>query len=182
MAKDELVPAGEIDLEMLHELHLKHPGATVDNEVVEPSTQQLYSYRGMYTRCWIKIHFPLTSVDLVSLVSRGPEGFVQYLSCSYDCTDISEAVGASLIFFKWSSFLMLLSPGIITVATAISCCLSTTMLHWLAAIIYYPGSLRPTWASFPTTYISFLQLPFHPWRRCSYTRHRSEHLFFWWSD
>ncbi|XP_029386463.1 histamine N-methyltransferase isoform X2 [Echeneis naucrates] len=37
--------AGEIDLEMLSELHLKHPGVTVDNEVVEPSSQQLHNYK-----------------------------------------------------------------------------------------------------------------------------------------
>ncbi|XP_070832025.1 histamine N-methyltransferase-like [Chaetodon trifascialis] len=37
--------AGEIDLEMLSELRLKHPGVTVDNEVVEPSGQQLHNYR-----------------------------------------------------------------------------------------------------------------------------------------
>lgn len=37
--------AGEIDLEMLSELHKKHPGVTVDNEVVEPSRQQLYNYK-----------------------------------------------------------------------------------------------------------------------------------------
>ncbi|XP_018537518.1 histamine N-methyltransferase-like isoform X1 [Lates calcarifer] len=38
--------AGEIDLEILSELHMKHPGVTVDNEVVEPSSQQLHNYRG----------------------------------------------------------------------------------------------------------------------------------------
>ncbi|XP_024141856.1 histamine N-methyltransferase isoform X2 [Oryzias melastigma] len=37
--------AGQIDLEMLSELHLKHPAATVDNEVVEPSAQQLHNYK-----------------------------------------------------------------------------------------------------------------------------------------
>ncbi|XP_049450578.1 histamine N-methyltransferase-like [Epinephelus fuscoguttatus] len=37
--------AGEIDLEMLSELRLKHPGVTVDNEVVEPSSTQLHKYR-----------------------------------------------------------------------------------------------------------------------------------------
>ncbi|KAM6978525.1 histamine N-methyltransferase-like [Tautogolabrus adspersus] len=37
--------AGEIDLEMLSKLHLRHPGATVDNEVVEPSSQQLHNYK-----------------------------------------------------------------------------------------------------------------------------------------
>ncbi|XP_028250272.1 histamine N-methyltransferase [Parambassis ranga] len=37
--------AGEIDLEMLSELRRKHPGVTVDNEVVEPSSQQLHNYR-----------------------------------------------------------------------------------------------------------------------------------------
>ncbi|XP_070771237.1 histamine N-methyltransferase-like [Enoplosus armatus] len=42
--------AGDIDLEMLSELHLKHPGVTVDNEVVEPSSQQLHNYRVMVSR------------------------------------------------------------------------------------------------------------------------------------
>lgn len=42
------VPVGEIDLEMLSELCLKHPGVTVDNEVVEPSAQQLHNYRGRH--------------------------------------------------------------------------------------------------------------------------------------
>ncbi|XP_008275407.1 histamine N-methyltransferase isoform X2 [Stegastes partitus] len=37
--------AGEIDLEMLSELRQKHPGVTVDNEVVEPSSQQLHVYK-----------------------------------------------------------------------------------------------------------------------------------------
>ncbi|XP_047455980.1 histamine N-methyltransferase-like [Mugil cephalus] len=37
--------AGEIDLEMLSELRQKHPGVTVDNEVVEPSNQQLHNYK-----------------------------------------------------------------------------------------------------------------------------------------
>ncbi|XP_072253393.1 histamine N-methyltransferase [Leuresthes tenuis] len=37
--------AGEIDLEMLSELRQKHPGVTVENEVVEPSSQQLHNYK-----------------------------------------------------------------------------------------------------------------------------------------
>ncbi|KAM7380751.1 hypothetical protein PAMP_004026 [Pampus punctatissimus] len=37
--------AGEMDLEMFSELRLKHPGVTVHNEVVEPSSQQLHNYR-----------------------------------------------------------------------------------------------------------------------------------------
>ncbi|XP_074550935.1 histamine N-methyltransferase-like [Halichoeres trimaculatus] len=37
--------AGEIDLEMLSKLHQKYPGVTVDNEVVEPSSQQLHNYK-----------------------------------------------------------------------------------------------------------------------------------------
>lgn len=41
-----LVFVGEIDLEMLSKLHQKHPGVTVDNEVVEPSGQQLHNYKG----------------------------------------------------------------------------------------------------------------------------------------
>lgn len=41
-----MLPVGEIDLEMLSELHMKHPGVTVDNEVVEPSGQQMHNYKG----------------------------------------------------------------------------------------------------------------------------------------
>lgn len=44
--KTVLVPVGGIDLEMLTKLHMKHPGVTVDNEVVEPSSQQLHNYKG----------------------------------------------------------------------------------------------------------------------------------------
>ena len=43
------LPTGGIDLEMLSSLRLKHPGVTVDNEVVEPSGQQLHNYRGAHT-------------------------------------------------------------------------------------------------------------------------------------
>uniref|UniRef100_A0A667Z2W4 Histamine N-methyltransferase n=1 Tax=Myripristis murdjan TaxID=586833 RepID=A0A667Z2W4_9TELE len=50
--------AGEIDLEILSQLRLKHPGVTVDNEVVEPSSQQIQSYRALVSRKpdldWIK--------------------------------------------------------------------------------------------------------------------------------
>ncbi|XP_034549029.1 histamine N-methyltransferase-like isoform X2 [Notolabrus celidotus] len=42
--------AGEIDLEMLSKLHLQHPGVTVDNEVVEPSSQQLLNYKVLVSR------------------------------------------------------------------------------------------------------------------------------------
>lgn len=38
---------GKVDLEMLSQLCLKHPGVPVDNEVVEPSGQQLYNYKVM---------------------------------------------------------------------------------------------------------------------------------------
>lgn len=42
--------AGEIDLEMLSKLRLKHPGVLVDNEVVEPSSQQLHNYKVMVSQ------------------------------------------------------------------------------------------------------------------------------------
>ncbi|XP_037344397.1 histamine N-methyltransferase-like [Pungitius pungitius] len=42
--------AGEIDLEMISELRLKHPEVTVDNEVVEPSGTQLQSYRALVSQ------------------------------------------------------------------------------------------------------------------------------------
>ncbi|XP_076015309.1 histamine N-methyltransferase [Genypterus blacodes] len=42
--------AGEIDLEMLSELHLKHPGLTVDTEVVEPSGQEIHKYKALVSQ------------------------------------------------------------------------------------------------------------------------------------
>ncbi|XP_037645562.1 histamine N-methyltransferase [Sebastes umbrosus] len=42
--------AGEIDLEMFSELRLKHPGVTVDNEVVEPSSTQLQNYKDLVSQ------------------------------------------------------------------------------------------------------------------------------------
>ncbi|KAG7266183.1 hypothetical protein CRUP_011414 [Coryphaenoides rupestris] len=36
---------GEIDLEMFSQLRLKHPSITVDNHVVEPSSQQMHNYK-----------------------------------------------------------------------------------------------------------------------------------------
>ncbi|KAM8855497.1 histamine N-methyltransferase-like isoform 2-T2 [Spinachia spinachia] len=42
--------AGEMDLEMLSELRLKHPEVTVDNEVVEPSGTQLHKYRALVSQ------------------------------------------------------------------------------------------------------------------------------------
>lgn len=62
--KTVLVPVGEIDLEMLSQLRLKHPGVTVDNEVVEPSGQQLHSYRGT---AFINTH--LTRIPQIDTIS-----------------------------------------------------------------------------------------------------------------
>ncbi|KAM9346880.1 histamine N-methyltransferase-like [Symphorus nematophorus] len=42
--------AGKIDLEMFSQLRLKHPGVTVDNEVVEPSSEQLHNYKVLVGR------------------------------------------------------------------------------------------------------------------------------------
>lgn len=42
--------AGEIDLEMVSQLRLKHPGVTVDNEVVEPSAQQMHNYKVLVSK------------------------------------------------------------------------------------------------------------------------------------
>ncbi|XP_036432656.1 histamine N-methyltransferase-like isoform X1 [Colossoma macropomum] len=42
--------AGEIDLEMLGQLRLKHPEAKVDNEVVEPSGDMLYKYKVLVSK------------------------------------------------------------------------------------------------------------------------------------
>uniref|UniRef100_A0A3B4B6T7 Histamine N-methyltransferase n=1 Tax=Periophthalmus magnuspinnatus TaxID=409849 RepID=A0A3B4B6T7_9GOBI len=39
-----------IDREILAQLHLKHPGVLVDNEVVEPSSQQLQKYRELVSQ------------------------------------------------------------------------------------------------------------------------------------
>ncbi|KAG7466941.1 hypothetical protein MATL_G00147730 [Megalops atlanticus] len=42
--------AGEMDLEMLSQLCLKHPGVKVDNEVVEPSIDMLYNYKMLVSK------------------------------------------------------------------------------------------------------------------------------------
>ncbi|KAL7882277.1 hypothetical protein AOLI_G00091260 [Acnodon oligacanthus] len=42
--------AGEIDLEMLGQLRLKHPETKVDNEVVEPSGNMLYKYKVLVSK------------------------------------------------------------------------------------------------------------------------------------
>lgn len=49
MFKTKFICVGEIDLEILSELHSRHPGAWLDNEVVEPSAQQLHDYKGKDT-------------------------------------------------------------------------------------------------------------------------------------
>lgn len=49
MFKTKFISVGEIDLEILSELHSRHPGALVDNEVVEPNAQQLHDYKGIDT-------------------------------------------------------------------------------------------------------------------------------------
>lgn len=59
MFKTKFNSVGKIDLEILSELHSRHPGASVDNEVVEPSAQQLHNYKGIDTglicvRCFPK--------------------------------------------------------------------------------------------------------------------------------
>ncbi|KAJ8253035.1 hypothetical protein GJAV_G00208400 [Gymnothorax javanicus] len=42
--------AGEIDLEMLSQLHRTHPGLMVDNEVVEPSNDMLHKYKALVSK------------------------------------------------------------------------------------------------------------------------------------
>ncbi|XP_066542895.1 histamine N-methyltransferase-like [Hoplias malabaricus] len=42
--------AGEMDLEMLGQLHLLYPGAKVDNEVVEPSGDMVYRYKDLVSK------------------------------------------------------------------------------------------------------------------------------------
>ncbi|XP_066497453.1 histamine N-methyltransferase-like [Hoplias malabaricus] len=42
--------AGEMDLDMLHQLRLKHPDAKVDNEVVEPSGDMLHRYKELVSK------------------------------------------------------------------------------------------------------------------------------------
>ncbi|KAJ8255680.1 hypothetical protein COCON_G00195440 [Conger conger] len=41
---------GELDLQMLSQLQLKHPGLKVDNEVVEPSDEMLYNYKVLVSK------------------------------------------------------------------------------------------------------------------------------------
>lgn len=58
MFKTKFICVGEIDLEILSELHSRHPGAWLDNEVVEPSAQQLHDYKGKDTGLICVVCFP----------------------------------------------------------------------------------------------------------------------------
>jgi len=69
------MPSGEIDLEMLSELRQKHPGVTVENEVVEPSSQQLHNYKGTVFTGTRFSHIAQNA----SLGSHSPQNMVQYL-------------------------------------------------------------------------------------------------------
>lgn len=75
------VPLGEIDLEMLSELHKKHPGVTVDNEVVEPSRQQLYNYKGTV---FTGTHFSHTTQNESLYSQLSKMGFSIYLQAKQD--------------------------------------------------------------------------------------------------
>lgn len=75
------VPLGEIDLEMLSELHKKHPGVTVDNEVVEPSRQQLYNYKGTV---FTGTHFSHTTQNESLYTQLSKIGFSIYLQAKKD--------------------------------------------------------------------------------------------------
>lgn len=74
MFKTKFICVGEIDLEILSELHSRHPGACLDNEVVEPSAQQLHDYKGKDTGLIYVVCFPKASlfslILLVQLFSR----------------------------------------------------------------------------------------------------------------
>ncbi|MGH0120070.1 UNVERIFIED_CONTAM: hypothetical protein FKN15_062760 [Acipenser sinensis] len=41
-----ILASGAVDLQMLSKLQLKHPGASVNNEIVEPSSEQIHNYKG----------------------------------------------------------------------------------------------------------------------------------------
>lgn len=69
---------GEIDLEMLSKLRLKHPGVLVDNEVVEPSSQQLHNYKGT--------SFNGTHHHILQPICLG-----LYIVCTSDCRGMLEA-------------------------------------------------------------------------------------------
>lgn len=69
--KTVFVPVGEIDLEMLAKLRLKHPGVTVDNEVVEPSSTQLHNYKGTVLIGTHVSHIP--QILTVSVYSHAPK-------------------------------------------------------------------------------------------------------------
>uniref|UniRef100_A0A8C8H2T8 Histamine N-methyltransferase n=1 Tax=Oncorhynchus tshawytscha TaxID=74940 RepID=A0A8C8H2T8_ONCTS len=64
--------AGEIDLEMFSQLHLKHPAVTVDNQVVEPSAQQLHLYKGCICVIIMLFNQLLDIPHLSVLVSQKP--------------------------------------------------------------------------------------------------------------
>ncbi|KAK7901269.1 hypothetical protein WMY93_018038 [Mugilogobius chulae] len=43
---------GKVDVEILSQLRLKHPGLLLENEVVEPSAQRIHEFRGTFEEQW----------------------------------------------------------------------------------------------------------------------------------
>ncbi|XP_062434537.1 histamine N-methyltransferase-like isoform X2 [Rhea pennata] len=47
--------AGEIDLLMLSKVRARYPGVTINNEVIEPSAEQIFSYKDCQAIRWNQI-------------------------------------------------------------------------------------------------------------------------------
>lgn len=47
---------GEIDLQILSAVQARYPGVTINNEVVEPSAEQILKYKGILTLNKLNLH------------------------------------------------------------------------------------------------------------------------------
>lgn len=47
---------GEMDLQILSKIRARYPGATINNEVIEPSADQISKYKGIFTLYKLNLH------------------------------------------------------------------------------------------------------------------------------
>lgn len=47
---------GEIDLLILSKLQARYPGVTINNDVIEPSADQIFKYKGIFTLNKLDLH------------------------------------------------------------------------------------------------------------------------------
>ncbi|KAF5894033.1 histamine N-methyltransferase-like, partial [Clarias magur] len=97
--------SGEIDLEMLTQMHAKHPEASVENEVVEPSGDMMYKYKVLVSTMsgldqitfkWNKMTVSEFESDWKQRNTDKKFDFIHLIQMMYYVTD----PGATVSFFR----------------------------------------------------------------------------------